>query len=244
MATDIAEFLGGALGISLLFHVSLLCGLLYRRRDHVILLLDRGGFRPLELVIATLVAVIGLSYLCELFIAPPDWHAALLGSVVPQLPEAMPSRWPSGSSARPSCRIPSICIPGSRKTVRLRVTIRNAAGSVVFEPGGPDCTRLCRLRESCDGDDVSGRIPRSADGISDIGVAYHSLIPLLGVGAATVFLIALMASGISSSVVGTMAGQVIMQGFVDFTIPVWTRRLMTMAPAFVIGLHFNVAMRW
>jgi len=63
---------------------------------------------------------------------------------------------------------------------------------------------------------------------------------LLGVGAAVVFLISLMASGMSSSVVGTMAGQVIMQGFVDFKIPVWTRRIMTMAPAFVIGLHFNV----
>src|ERR1700722_15597481 len=87
MATDIAEFLGGALGISLLFHVPLLCGLLVTGVvTMAILLLDRGGFRPLELVIATpLVAVIGLSYVCELFIAPPDWHATLMGSIVPRL---------------------------------------------------------------------------------------------------------------------------------------------------------------
>jgi manganese transport protein len=86
MATDIAEFLGGALGISLLFHVSLLCGLIVTGVvTMAILLLDRGGFRPLELVIATLVAVIGLSYVCELFIAPPDWHATLIGSILPRL---------------------------------------------------------------------------------------------------------------------------------------------------------------
>jgi manganese transport protein len=79
----------------------------------------------------------------------------------------------------------------------------------------------------------------SAPGIADIGVAYHTLVPALGVGAASVFLVALIASGISSSVVGTMAGQVIMQGFVGFSIPVWARRLLTMVPAFAIALSFN-----
>jgi manganese transport protein len=80
---------------------------------------------------------------------------------------------------------------------------------------------------------------KSTSGITDIGVAYHTLIPTLGMGAAGVFLVALMASGISSSVVGTMAGQVIMQGFVGFSIPVWARRLITMTPAFIVALSFN-----
>jgi manganese transport protein len=80
---------------------------------------------------------------------------------------------------------------------------------------------------------------KSAPGITDIGVAYHTLIATLGMGAAGMFLVALMASGISSSVVGTMAGQVIMQGFVGFSIPVWARRLITMVPAFVVALSFN-----
>src|ERR1700751_5007714 len=70
--------------------------------------------------------------------------------------------------------------------------------------------------------------------VADIGTAYRTLIPLLGAGAATVFLISLLASGLSSSVVGTMAGQVIMQDFVSFRIPLWLRRLVTMAPAFVV----------
>jgi manganese transport protein len=80
---------------------------------------------------------------------------------------------------------------------------------------------------------------QSTPGIADIGDAYRTLVPALGVGAASVFLVALIASGISSSVVGTMAGQVIMQGFVGFSIPVWARRLITMVPAFVIALSCN-----
>ena len=80
---------------------------------------------------------------------------------------------------------------------------------------------------------------KSAPGIADIGAAYHTLIPALGIGAAGVFLVSLMASGISSSVVGTMAGQVIMQGFVGFSIPVWARRLITMVPAFIVALSCN-----
>ena len=70
--------------------------------------------------------------------------------------------------------------------------------------------------------------------VAEIETAYHTLTPLLGVGAASVFLVSLLASGVSSSVVGTMAGQLIMQGFVGFRIPVWVRRLVTMVPAFVV----------
>jgi manganese transport protein len=74
----------------------------------------------------------------------------------------------------------------------------------------------------------------------DLQSAYHALIPILGGGAAAIFMVSLIASGISSSAVGTMAGQVIMQGFVGFQIPVWLRRLLTMIPAFVVvGLSFN-----
>jgi manganese transport protein len=77
--------------------------------------------------------------------------------------------------------------------------------------------------------------------VAEIQTAYYTMVPLLGVAAGLVFLISLMASGISSSVVGTMAGQMIMQGFVGRSIPVWLRRLITIVPAFVvIGLGVNV----
>jgi manganese transport protein len=70
--------------------------------------------------------------------------------------------------------------------------------------------------------------------VAEIETAYHTLTPLLGAGAAGVFLLSLIASGVSSSTVGTMAGQMIMQGFVAFRIPIWLRRLVTIAPAFVV----------
>ena len=76
--------------------------------------------------------------------------------------------------------------------------------------------------------------------VAEIETAYHTLTPLLGGAAAAVFLISLLASGVSSSTVGTMAGQMIMQGFVGFRIPIWVRRLVTMVPAFVVvGMGVN-----
>jgi manganese transport protein len=77
----------------------------------------------------------------------------------------------------------------------------------------------------------------------DIGIetAYRTLIPLFGAAAAAIFMISLIASGVSSSVVGIMASQVIMQGFVGFRIPVWVRRLLTMVPAFMLAAcHVSV----
>jgi manganese transport protein len=70
--------------------------------------------------------------------------------------------------------------------------------------------------------------------VAEIETAYYTLTPLLGIGAAGVFLVSLIASGVASSTVGTMAGQMIMQGFIGFRIPVWVRRLVTMLPALVV----------
>jgi len=81
---------------------------------------------------------------------------------------------------------------------------------------------------------ASGAFHAGHPEVAEIETAYHTLTPLLGAGAAAVFLVSLLASGVSSSVVGTMAGQMIMQGFVGFRVPVWLRRLVTMLPAFVV----------
>ena len=72
------------------------------------------------------------------------------------------------------------------------------------------------------------------NGVASIETAYATLTPLLGSLAAGVFLVSLFASGVSSSVVGTMAGQVIMQGFIGVRMPLWLRRLVTMVPAIVV----------
>ena len=89
MATDLAEFIGGAIGFSLLFHVPMMAGMVVvALLTYAILWLGRGGFRPLELIIGALVAVIGVCYLVEMFIAPVDWRAAAAGAVTPKLPDA------------------------------------------------------------------------------------------------------------------------------------------------------------
>jgi manganese transport protein len=81
---------------------------------------------------------------------------------------------------------------------------------------------------------ASGAFHAGHRDVAEIETAYHTLTPLLGAGAAGVFLLSLVASGVSSSTVGTMAGQMIMQGFINFRIPIWVRRLVTMLPAFVV----------
>jgi manganese transport protein len=81
---------------------------------------------------------------------------------------------------------------------------------------------------------ASGAFHAGHPDVAEIETAYHTLTPLLGIGAAGVFLLSLIASGISSSTVGTMAGQMIMQGFIKFRIPILVRRLVTMIPAFVV----------
>jgi manganese transport protein len=241
MATDVAEFLGAALGISLLFHLSLVQGLsITGVVTLAILQLDKRGFRPLELAIAALVAVIGLSYLCELAIAPPDWGAALLHTVVPQLPDRSALTLAVGiigATIMPHTLFLHSGLTQNRTPVRddreRRRLLRFSNREVAIALGFAGLVNLAMVMMS------ASAFGNAHVGITDIGAAYHTLVPALGAAAAVVFLVALIASGISSSVVGTMAGQMIMQGFVGFRIPVWMRRLITMVPAFAIALSFD-----
>lgn len=241
MATDLAEFLGGALGISLLFHFSLMAAMgVTALVTFAILSLDRRGFRPLELVITALVGVIGISYVLELIAVPTDWHEAIFHTVTPQLQDRaalMLSVGIIGATIMPhTLYLHSGLTQGrtpARNDAERRCLLRFSNREVVIALGVAGAINLAMLVMSAD------VFHASAPGIADIGVAYHALVPALGMGAASVFLISLIASGISSSAVGTMAGQVIMQGFVGFRIPIWVRRLITMAPAFVAALYCN-----
>lgn len=238
MATDVAEFIGGALGISLLFHVSLLCGLCVTGLvTFAILQLDRRGFRPLEITIAALVAVIGLSYVCELVFAPMDWGAALFHTLVPQLPDRSAVTLAVGivgATIMPhTLYLHSGLMQGrapARNDHERHSLLRFSNMGVALALGVAGLVNLAMVAMS------ASVFSQSTTGIADIKLAYQSLVPALGAGAAGIFLISLIASGISSSVIGTMAGQVIMQGFVGFAIPLWVRRLVTMVPAFVVAL--------
>jgi len=236
MATDLAEFLGGAVGLALLFHMPLLAGMAVTAIvTYGILLIQDRGFRPAELIISSFVALIALCYLVEMFIVPIDWAAAALGTVKPTIPDAgalLLAVGIIGATVMPHAvylhsgltqgRIPAHDDHEKRMVVRIsnwEVMIALAAAGLV---------NMAMVMMA------SSAFHEGHSDVSEIETAYHTLAPLLGIGAAGVFLLSLIASGISSSVVGTMAGQMIMQGFVGFRIPIWLRRVITMAPAFVV----------
>ncbi len=236
MATDLAEFLGGAIGLSLLAHLPILAGMIVTGAIVFLLLgLERGGFRPLELAITGLVAAIGLSYLAELAIDPPDWGAAALGMIVPRLPgqgAVTLAVGIVGATVMPHAIFLHSGLTQARAPARndaeradlVRFSHREVIAALTF--AGLVNAAMVMMAASA--------FHRGHPEVAEIGTAYHTLGPLLGSAAAGLFLISLMASGISSSVVGTMAGQLIMQGFLGWKIPVELRRLITMIPAFAV----------
>ncbi|KWB90778.1 Nramp family divalent metal transporter [Burkholderia ubonensis] len=236
MATDLAEFLGGALAFGLLCHLSLLAGMVATGfATCAILALEKRGFRPLEAAIATLVGVIGACYLGELLIAPQDWPAAAFHLVVPQLPDhaaltiavgiigatIMPHTLYLHSGLTQGRTAP-------RNDAERRRLVRFSNREVVAALGLAGVVNLAMVMMA------ASAFHRSAPGMTDIGDAYHTLVPVLGPAAGALFLVALLTSGVSSSVVGTMAGQVVMQGFIQRRMPVWVRRAVTVAPAFAV----------
>ncbi|QGZ64918.1 Nramp family divalent metal transporter [Paraburkholderia acidisoli] len=244
MATDLAEFLGGAIALALLLHIPLLAGMAITAAiTCAILAIDKNGFRPMELMIGVLVAAIGLCYVAEMFIAPIAWGDVARHTFIPSLP-ALPKGEALtvavgivGATVMPhaiflhsglmQARFPS---PGASERRQL---MRFSGYEVVVALGVAGLVNMAMVIMA------SAAFHPGHSGVADIGVAYSTLTPLLGAGAAGLFLVSLICAGVSSSVVGTLAGQLIMQGFVGFRIPVWVRRAVTMVPAFVV-----VAMGW
>jgi manganese transport protein len=236
MATDLAEFLGGAIGLSLLFHLPLLAGMVVTAiLTYGLLMFDAYGFRPLELIIAAIVGVIGLCYLAEMFIAPVDWAAAAYHTVTPQLVDAealLLAVGIIGATVMPHAiylhsGLMQARLPLRNDTERKKV-LRFSNREVVIALSIAGLINMAMVMMA------SGAFHAGHPDVAEIETAYHTLTPLLGGAAAGIFLLSLIASGISASTVGTMAGQMIMQGFVGFRIPIWLRRLVTMAPAFVV----------
>jgi manganese transport protein len=236
MATDLAETLGAAIGLSLLFGLSLMAGLLITFVVTLaILTLQSRGFRLIEMVIAGFVGVISLCYLIQMAIAPPDWAAFAFHAVIPQLagPESLVlAVGIIGATVMPH----AIYLHSSLVLNRVkagsdadrRLILRYSNREVVLALGLAGLVNMAMLAVAAAVFHVG-----HAD-VATIETAYHTLVPLLGAGAGVVFMIALLASGLSSSVVGTMAGQVIMQDFVGFRIPLWVRRVATMVPALIV----------
>src|SRR2546428_1261317 len=237
IATDLAEFLGAAVGMHLLFGMALLPAAgVTAVAAFAILGLQRFGFRPVEAAIGVMVLTIGGCYVVELFKARPDLAAVGRHAILPEFQGSgsvllavgilgatvMPHviwlhsalmqdriKPQNDEQARRLMRFTKIDIGIAMAIAGLiNVAMLVMAGSTFFKAG---------LHE-----------------VQSLEVAHKTLVPLLGGASSALFAIALLFSGLSSSAVGTLAGQVVMQGFIRRRIPIVVRRVVTMAPAFVV----------
>ena len=240
MATDLAEFLGGAIGLSLLFHMPLLAGMAVTAcLSYGILMVESLGFRPIELIIGAMVGVIGLCYLDRNLHRPGRLGRGGAGHrsrrILADAGALLIAVGIVGATVMPHAIYLHSGLTQSRTPVRddgeRRRVLRFSNIEVVIALAFAGLVNMAMVMMA------ASAFNAGHSDVAEIETAYHTLTPLLGAGAAGVFLVSLIASGLSSSTVGTMAGQMIMQGFVGFRIPVWARRLVTMLPAFgVIAL--------
>lgn len=237
MATDLAEFLGAAVGFYLLFHIPLLwAGLLTAVITFLILGLERYGFRPFEAVISTLIGVVAISYLIETFLGSPDWGEIVYSAFVPRFKgseSVLLATGILGATVMPHVIFLHSALTQGRIVVRdhdkLRRLFRYEVVDVLFAMSVAGAVNGAML--------IVSASTFYAEGLHDVGTleqAYRTLTPLLGRASGQLFAIALLAAGLSSSTVGTMSGQVIMQGFMRFHVPVWIRRLVTILPSILV----------
>ncbi len=236
MATDLAEFLGAAIGFNLLIGTSLFVStVLAGIAAFGLLGLQSYGFRPFEAAIAVLVGLIGICYLIEIFYAHPNVREAAHG-LIPQFSgseSVLIAVGILGATVMPhviylhSALTQDRIVPESQENARVlmrytRIDVLSAMTIAMLINAAMLVMAASTLHE-----------PGVEQVVSLVG-AHQTLEPILGATAGSIFAIALLGSGLSSSAVGTLAGQVVMQGFIQRRIPVWVRRAVTMIPAFVV----------
>ena len=247
MATDLAESLGAAIGLSLLFGLPLLYGLLITFAvTYAVLLLQGRGFRPIELVIAAFISVIGLCYLIELFIAPPDWGAVAFHAVVPGLagPDSvtlavgiigatvMPHNLYLHSGVVQTRRFGD-SVEDRREAIKLATIDSTIALMFALTINAAILILAAATFNKAGKTDVA-----------ELDQAHAFLAPLLGSAIApTLFGIALLCCGLNSTVTATLSGQIVMEGFIDIRLPAWARRLITRAiaitPAAIVTIWYG-----
>ncbi|PLR34383.1 divalent metal cation transporter [Chimaeribacter coloradensis] len=233
MATDLAEFIGAAIGFKLLLGVSLLQGaVLTGIATFIILAIQRRGQKPLEWVIGGLLLFVAAAYIVELFFSQPKMGELVKGMALPSLPGADAVYLAAGVLG--ATIMPHVIYLHSSLTQRSgsstkadRYSSTKLDVAIAMTIAG--FVNLAMMATAAAAFHFSGH-----SGISELDQAYLTLEPLLGHAAATIFGLSLVAAGLSSTVVGTLAGQVVMQGFVRFYIPLWVRRVVTMLPSFIV----------
>lgn len=254
LATDMAEFLGAALGFYLLFGpwltqygwskttILLAAAVVSAVCVFAILALELWGFRRLELAIMGFVCIIGVCYAIEMFLIHPDWNAVAVHTLIPSIDgksiylavsmlgaTVMPHViYLHSALVQPRVQSEKAATPRRDYIARLR-HLRFETIDVFAAMNAAWLVNSAMVIVAAAA--FSGH--KWQNGMS-IEEAHHTLGPLLGPTSAVVFGIALLCSGLSSSTVGTMAGQVILEGFLDVKFSIFLRRLLTLVPAIIV----------
>jgi manganese transport protein len=235
IACDLAEVIGSAVALNLLLGLPLLWGVLLTAVDVLLLLgLMRFGFRKLEAVVVTLVLTIGFCFAFNIFLANPNWSQVAVGLLTPSFPSleavliavgilgatVMPHNLYLHSSAVQT-RATDRSAEGIRQAVRLNTLDTVAALSMAFFVNAAILVLAAAV------------FHKSGIVVEELQQAHHLLKPMLGGSAATAFAVALLASGQSSTITGTLAGQIVMEGFLRIRIKPWVRRAITRGLAII-----------
>ncbi|ADV84565.1 Nramp family divalent metal transporter [Terriglobus saanensis] len=260
IATDLAEFLGAALGFYLLFgpallahgfgktHVMLFAALATTVFVFLMLALEQHGFRHLEWGIIAFVCVIGICYAIEIFLVHPNWALAAHHTLVPSLNRSSIYIAVSmlGATVMPHVVYLHSALVQPRIRIFQRGKLRSASNSADFRErylrfelvdiivamNGAWLINSAMVVMAAG--TFASFAARGMEPVTTIEAAHRTLGPLLGPLSATVFAVALLCSGLSSSTVGVMAGQVIIEGFLNIKFPIYLRRLITIIPAIAV----------
>jgi manganese transport protein len=245
-ACDLAEVLGSAVALNLMFHIPLLWAVLITATDVLLLLaLQRFGIRTVEALVLLLVATIGVCYFIEIFVLPqttPSFREmghALITPGLRQVGMAYVAIGIIGATVMPHNLYLHSALVQSRKLGKDERSIRNAirfntldstlALSIAFFVNAAIMVLAAMVFYGKDSVTVAGgQVIRFGNDADWIRVAYLTLAPLLGTAAGSIlFAVGLLASGQSSTITGTLAGQVVMEGFMHWKVTPWVRRLIT-----------------
>lgn len=246
VSTDIAEVLGTAIGLNLIFKLPIIYGVIITGFDTLLLLfLDRFGIRKIEAFIISLIAIIGISFFMEIIISKPDYHGIVLG-FIPTLPgkdALFIAIGIIGATIMPhnlylhSSIVQTRNIERTKNGLKQAVKFNNIDSLVALNLAFLVNAAILILAASV--------FHRSGNyGVDDILKAHKLLEPVLGSTLAPIlFGIALIAAGQSSTITGTYAGQIVMEGFIHLRVQPWVRRLITrilaIIPSILTILYFG-----
>ena len=230
-ATDLAEYLGTVIALNLLFDIPMVYAAIFGAFDVILILsITTRKFRILEQIFMIGISIISIGYLYELFIVKPDPFAIFFHSVIPSLQNndaILITVGITGATVMPHAIfihswLTKNKVAGKNVSVEVKRQLRKlhlVENIIVLSIAGLVNAAIMIM--------AAAAFYHLDSPVTSISEAYKTLVPLFGDGAGIVFLITLLSSGISSSIIGTLAGQSIMEGLLGFSVNVWIRRIIT-----------------